>query len=344
VQGVVRISQDGSHVYFVAQGVLTSTPNGQGQVAQAGEDNLYVFERDAAFPNGRTSFIAKVAPSDEALWGSEHDSDSGRPAQATPDGRFLVFQSHADLTADDSSSGVWQVFEYNSQTGSLVRVSKGKDGFNNDGNTSVASATIPRPQYFRREGHSGAEPQPLALSNDGAFVWFQSSVGLTAQALNNVTIDESGDKANNVYEYHNGEVFLISTGQDVSVARGQSAVELLGGSASGADVFFMSGDPLVSEDVDTQQDVYDARIDGGFPARPSPVRCAGEACLGGLSGAPGLLAAGSVMQTAGDNLMPAGSNPKPKAGPKRHTGKRKHEKKRRNKTRKRAKKSIRRSS
>ncbi len=69
VQGVARISQDGSHVYFVAQGVLTGTPNSQGQTAQAGEENLYVFERDAAFPNGRTPFVATVASSDQDVLG-----------------------------------------------------------------------------------------------------------------------------------------------------------------------------------------------------------------------------------------------------------------------------------
>ena len=57
----MRSSEDGSHVYFVAKGVLTSIPNtslasGQ-QVAVAGQDNLYVYERDSAFPNGHLAFV-----------------------------------------------------------------------------------------------------------------------------------------------------------------------------------------------------------------------------------------------------------------------------------------------
>ena len=64
VQGVVAISPDGSHVYFVAQGVLTTTANGQGQTATAGANNLYVFERDAAYPDGWTSFIATLPGAD----------------------------------------------------------------------------------------------------------------------------------------------------------------------------------------------------------------------------------------------------------------------------------------
>ncbi len=42
VQGVMALSPDGSHVYFVARGVLTESMNAQGQVAQDGSNNLYV--------------------------------------------------------------------------------------------------------------------------------------------------------------------------------------------------------------------------------------------------------------------------------------------------------------
>ncbi|HWX44490.1 MAG TPA: hypothetical protein VNY52_04115 [Solirubrobacteraceae bacterium] len=45
VQGVVRISEDGSHVYFVAKGVLTSA-NNEGVAPTSGAYNLYVFEPD----------------------------------------------------------------------------------------------------------------------------------------------------------------------------------------------------------------------------------------------------------------------------------------------------------
>ena len=300
VQGVARISQDGSHVYFVAQGVLTSTPNGQGQTAQPGEDNLYVFERDAQFPNSRTSFIATVAPEDEELWGSERNGDSGRPAQTTPDGRFLVFQSHAQLTPDDTSAGVWQVFRYDAQTGSLVRVSVGQNGFNDNGNTETVSATIPAPFYVPSFG--GQMPQPLALSDDGSYVVFQSALGLTPNALDNVTIDEQGNKANNVYQWHDGQVSLISTGEDVSVAgnRSGSNVNVLGTSATGADVFFTAGEPILSQDNDSQQDVYDARTGGGFPLPQEAPACPSvDACRGQAAQPPASIAPGGTATNAG---------------------------------------------
>jgi hypothetical protein len=305
VQGVVRIAQSGSLVYFVAQGVLTAAPNSQGQTAQLGADNFYVFERDARFPQGRTTFIAALAPSDEELWGGSQNFDLGRPAQSSPDGRFLVFQSHADLTVDDTSSAAWQAFEYDAQTGALIRVSRGQGGFNHDGNTSADSATIPAPNFG--SGQGGDTPRPLALSNDGSYVVFESADGLTPQALNDVTIDNSGHKASNVYEYHNGEVFLISDGQDISVAGNGtgSNVKLIGTSSSGRDVFFTTGDRLLAEDVDTQQDIYDARIEGGFPALvQSFANCQGETCQGALSAAPLVRSPATAIRSNAGNLAP----------------------------------------
>jgi hypothetical protein len=314
VQGVVRISSDGSHVYFVAQGVLTSEPNVRGQTPAAGEDNLYVYERDPRHPSGKTTYVATLVSSDRELWSA---FDAGRPAQVTPNGDHLVFQSHADLTADDTSTGVWQVFEYDAQANTLVRISRGESGFNNDGNTSAADATIPHSSYGG-SGFAGQQPQPLALSDDGSFVWFQTSTGLTPTALNDVPVDEGAVLANNVYEYHEGHVYMISSGKDASSSRNTSNIQLIGGSASGRDVFFQAGEPLLPSDTDTQIDTYDARSGGGFSQPPASVRCSGEACLGALSAAPAVQAAGSEAQQAGGNLAPSNS-PQNNAPPKRPT-------------------------
>jgi hypothetical protein len=52
-------------------------------------------------------------------------------------------------------------------------------------------------------------------------------------------------------------------------------------SATGGDVFFLTCAQLSPLDRDEAFDVYDARVDGGFPALPAlaPV-CEGEACQG----------------------------------------------------------------
>jgi hypothetical protein len=306
----VAVSQDGSHVYFVARGVLTTNSNGQGQTAQAGANNLYVFERDAEYPAGRTEFIADLSALDAGLWKvpakdiAENPERSEGKSSVTPDGRFLVFASVTEHLTPDDASTAQQVFEYGAQTGSLVRVSIGQDGYNDNGNTDVAGASLP-------SGTPG-----LAVTADGSYVFFQSTDGLTPQALNHQFIGEAPEHlgattgppvfANNVYEYHGGETYLISDGRDVSQTPDHSLisdVELLGTDESGADVLFTTVDQLVPQDVDTSLDVYDARVDGGFPAPTVAPECAGEACQGQLSPAPVLLSPGSEFQVGGGNLV-----------------------------------------
>jgi hypothetical protein len=96
--GVSAIANDGSHVYFVAEAVLTSKANGVGAIAQANEPNLYVFDTTT----GKTGFVATLGASDvsrEGLAGPLiQEPDVTRPAVPTPDGSVLVFESKADLT------------------------------------------------------------------------------------------------------------------------------------------------------------------------------------------------------------------------------------------------------
>jgi hypothetical protein len=311
-------SQDGSHVYFIAGGVLTTTPNSEGEAAEAGANNLYVFERDAAYPAGRTAFIARLSGRDVVYWGgSVFEGEGGysggqRGGDVTPDGRFLVFASNRDLTADDTSA-IKQVFEYEAQTGALVRVSIGQDGFNHNGNVSspYESTVIERPNY---EDYSAALYwSAQSVSADGSYVFFQSIVGLTPQAFNEQVIGYTPEKnqpvyANNIYEYHDGRVSLISDGQDVTFnnAPDSSNTRLIGTDASGDDVLFTTADQLVGQDTDTNVDVYDARIGGGFPAPAPPPACAGEGCQGPLSAAPTLLSPAASSRPVPTRRWPVG--------------------------------------
>lgn len=177
VQGVARVSEDGSHVYFVAQGVLTGEEeNVYGEEAKEGAENLYVFTQECPGggascpePRQRLSFVAQLSTADREDWVGYFGSDV-RPVQATPDGHFLVFQSVADLTPDEGvRTEAGQVFEFDAQTGALVRVSRGAGGYNEDGNSSEYAATIPKPEYARTDY---ASPRLAALSADGSHVFF----------------------------------------------------------------------------------------------------------------------------------------------------------------------------
>ena len=270
VQGVARVSEDGSHVYFVARGVLTGEEtNAYGDRAHEGAENLYVFIQGCSGggtncpePQQRLAFIGRLSEADNQDWA---ESDF-RPSEATPDGHFLVFQSTADLTPDDTSAAS-QIFEYDAQAKTLVRISRGVGGYNDDGNTSIYPATIVTPGYREIDK---PESSYTTVSADGAYVFFMSSDSLSPYAF-------VGHPS--VYEYHGGEVSLISDGHDLS----ESGSTLLGTDKSGQNVFFTSGDPLVPQDTDTQEDLYDARIDGGFAAPPTSPTCSEDVCQGPLA-------------------------------------------------------------
>lgn len=314
VQGVMAISADGSHVYFVAKGVLSAAASTQGETAQDGANNLYVFERDASHPNGQVAFIARLPASDREQWVA-----GIRYPNVTPDGRFLVFTSHGALTPDVTRpDGPQQVFRYDAQTGDLVRISIGERGFNDNGNAGADDASIV--EAFRFFLHAGpARPDPT-MSHDGAYVFFDSPAALTPQALDNVQIGTTGEEkplyAQNVYEYHDGHVYLISDGRDTSTQGNVGSVELKGADASGANVFFTTADPLVPQDSDTQLDFYDARIGGGFPYTPPPPQCSGDNCRAPASQPPTDQTPGSSVFNGPGNLTaplpaPAKSKAKP---------------------------------
>jgi hypothetical protein len=342
VLGVARVSEDGSHVYFVSEAKLAGNVDSKDQEAVSGQANLYVFERDARYPSGHTAFIAAlVTPEAEALrearraecealeepspclerveseyQASKRDeqlwevADANRPAQATPDGRYLLFASANALTPGAEGTGE-QLYRYDSESPTgvapLVRVSIGENGFNRDGNVSQ-SATFPRLSYHNARSFAGV--RGVAISDDGAYVFFVSSAALTPQAIN----DPSG-QSSNVYEFHENQVYLISDGLDRHLLHFQSAVTLLGASHSGSDVFFTTADPLVAQDTDTAIDIYDARRGGGIPAPATEEACVAEGCRSGSSPAPAFALPSSATFTGAGNLTPPATKvvPKPKS-------------------------------
>jgi hypothetical protein len=264
VQSVVAVSEDGSRVYLIAQGVLTSAANEQGQTAQEGQDNLYLWEAPTGTnPDGRTAFISTLP------------EGSLNEAQTTPSGQDLVFTTPADLSVDDTST-VAQVFRYDSQSGELVRVSVGQDSFDNDGNTTTNPAQLARSDLGMR-----------TIAEDGETIVFQSEDALTPGIHGSFE---------NVYEWHDGAVYLISGGA--------AKAELIGMDPSAQDIFFIAPEELAAQDTDEDTDLYDARIDGGFPAPAVSPGCQGEACQGASTGSFSPPAAGSSGAPAVGNLTP----------------------------------------
>jgi hypothetical protein len=347
VQGVVRTSSDGSHVYFVAQGVLTTIPNALGQLAQEGADNLYEWERNTAHPVGQTRFVADLCSNatasglvsdsqcpatlngetfeginDTAQWGV----DSTRRAQTTPDGRYLVFDTYAHLItsgleAELSEDEAEQVYRFDSQTGQLVRISIGEPSFpaSKNGSTPKMNATIASldNSVSGVGGLASVSDWGRAISAGGSTIVFSTPAQLQANDINTGAhpscVHLEGTTGCDVYEWHecatstcddgmHGEVNMLSPGNDAESEGTDRGV--VGMSESGSDIFLLTSTSLVGQDADELRDVYDVRVDGGFPAPPvAATRCQGEACQGNPSQAPaGLKPEGTSTQPAGGNL------------------------------------------
>lgn len=276
VQGVVGISTDGSYVYFVADGQLVS---GQGT---AGQPNLYLDH------GGQISFIATLSSSDSSDWTNTRES---LQSYVTPDGRHLAFTSTQSLTGydnTDQSTGQpdSEVYEYSAPSGQLVCASCDPtgaapvgDAYTGRGNGSGQAQSAASPFY-----------QPRVLSDDGSRLFFSSPAAMTPGA---------GSAYDKVYEYENGTVSLLG-------AANSGPDFFLDASASGNDVFIGTTDQLSPSDQDQLRDVYDARVDGGFPAAVSPPSCQGDACQGPPSTAPPLPGAGTVTFTGPGNQSSAG--------------------------------------
>ena len=73
-------------------------------------------------------------------------------------------------------------------------------------------------------------------------------------------------------ERESGCVALISAGS------GGVDSNFLAVDATGDNVFFTTRDQLVAADTDELVDLYDARVDGGFPSQPTVGECQGEGC------------------------------------------------------------------
>ncbi len=310
VLGVSRISETGQYVYFVAKGKLTAEEDPwltEGhRTAVAGDDNLYVFDTST----GETHFIATLAPQDETDWQLE----DRRPVDATPDGSRMVFPSVLPLTPDDHSiEEAPQLFEYDATTKELARISIGEEGYNEDGNVTAFSteqelseygsfAADRNLNYSATSFHQAAQSSKF-ISNDGSTIAFESPAPLSPMAL----AAEAG--CTSVYIYHSngaittGGVHLISDGLDIAKAGSAfCGATFVGMGATGRDILFSTADTLLPSDIEGQRDIYDARIDGGFPIPTQPTECNGDACHGPLAAASSLPEAQSVLQPVGENV------------------------------------------
>ena len=303
----VNVSNNGSRAYFVSPSVLGGA-NPEGDVAEAGEQNLYLSEE------GSISFVATVTDRDvegEAegttdglgLWTDVVSTQLAKdPSRTNPDGSVLLFQSRADITGYPAGSAP-QVYRYDSDADRLHCISCIPTGTPATGGASLQTITF-----------DSLAPPPLSpsayvpnVTPDGRRVFFESDDAL-------VSTDTDGVK--DVYEWEENGVGSCSRGGGCVylISSGQSARDnfLYAHSRSGGDVFFATEDTLVGSDA-AGTSIYDAKVGGGFPEPPPPPDCTADACRPQVNPAPVLpVPAVPAPPGADDQVSPARSKNCPK--------------------------------
>jgi hypothetical protein len=357
---VIGASDDGSSVYFVAQGALTEgAVSGECILSQgigSGECNLYRYDTETS----RLTLVAVLSGADYPDWAAETPSNlSGLTARVSPDGRFLAFMSERPLTGYDNRDAVSgrrdeEVFLY--------------DAAAEGGQGRLLCASC-NPTGARPQGRQGPPDVPRALVDgepNWANRWYAANVpGWTtitqSQALyqsrylsdsgrlffnsSDALVPSDTNATEDVYQWeppgvggcaeavasfaprNGGCLSLISSGTSASESAFMDASE------NGDDVFFLTASRLTAKDEDTALDLYDARVGGGEATPVKPVECSGDACqqpaVPPSDATPGSLTfdgAGNVKQCPKGKVKKHGRCVKRHSKKhKKHSGKKSHE-------------------
>ncbi|MDO8209888.1 hypothetical protein [Conexibacter sp. CPCC 206217] len=261
---VLYVTRDGSTVFFVS-------PNNLAGAATSGPPNLY------AYRDGELDYVGAFAGGPEA---------GGGPTIAlSPNGRFLVFGSAGSFTGYDNTHPECRANLYfGNPDGTCTEV------FLYDAWRKVVTCPSCAVENPAENRNSDLLPQLSSISGhvsravlDDGRVFYTSGEKLVPDDVNG---------RRDVYQWQDGTNTLISTGRSREDSLFAEA------SADGRDVFFLTSERLVGQDVDDEADLYDARQGGGLlsqnPVVPAARGCEGDGCQGTALPAPVLPTVGSL--------------------------------------------------
>jgi hypothetical protein len=336
---VLGTSEDGSHVYFVAKGVLAGG-------AIAGEDNLYLLH-DSVDGGWAITYVTTLSSEDKPDWFvGGRDGAVGLSlvtSKVSSDGRYLAFMSKRSLTGYDNVDALSgqpdeEVYLYDAVAGRLACASCNPTGARPVGvYDSISGASrglmVDRRYIWTTAGAgrdywlAGSIPgwreagnmtmyQPRYLSDSGR-LFFNSPDALVPQDTNGLE---------DVYEYEpvgvgdctgtgisftassDGCVGLMSSG----TSSGESA--FMDASEDGNDLFFATASKLTAEDYDASYDLYDAHVcSEAVPCVSSPVSSppctSGDSCKAAPSPQPEIFGPAPSATFSGEgNVVPSPSN------------------------------------
>jgi hypothetical protein len=343
VQGhVLGASEEGSYVYFTANGVLGDAAergatrgtcrNGDPQVGET--CNLYEYH------NGATTFIATLSSGDYNAW----TETAHLAARVSPNGRYAAFMSERSLTGYDnrdasSAKPDMEVYLYDAVTKRLACVSCNPTGarpagvevgeFNTRPNLVAVQQGGVAPAYGAESWVGANLPAGVKLAGnqslyqprllfDSGRLFFNSSDALVPQDVNG---------QEDVYEFEqqgmggctaSSVTFDPKSGGCVGlVSSGASSEEsgFMDASESGGDVFFLTTSRLTSRDFDTSLDVYDAHeCSASVPCVAQPVSTppcsSGDSCKTAPALQPSVFGAPPSATFAGaGNIVGSSSRP-----------------------------------
>ena len=318
VQGVAGVGDDASRVYFASIKVLTENEqNSAGDHAIGGKLNLYLYEAVSG-----VRFVGTLADSDGSAISL---FPASRLSRVNPSGEQMAFMSYASLTGYDNTDAVtgqpdMEVFLYdataNGGEGKIACPSCNPSGARPIGRRLTQKLLEEQRGAARIPAFESQLYGQRVLSDDGKKLYFDSFESLVSTDINEqedvyqweAPGSGSCTSASQTFQASSGGcVDLISSGTSL---RGS---ELTDSSSDGRDVFFKTHESLVSQDPGLL-DIYDARVDGGFPAlRTKPVICEGEGCPAPPKAGPEEVAPASRVSGPGN---PPQSSPNPPRCPK----------------------------
>jgi hypothetical protein len=296
VLGMSGVSEDGSYVYFVAEGKLAGNYDVVGRSSAQpepieGADNLYVSHE------GAITFIGTLSGEDLCDWTSNtgcnvaqpgNPSISGLTARVSGNGRYLAFNSVSQLTGYDNTDTVTkkadeEIFTYEAEDGQLACVSCDLNGTSSAGGAAIDWPAQPDTNALMSDTY------PQRNVSEAGQVFFETSEALLPQQDTNGVRD--------VYEYERGVLHLISSGTSSAPSY------FLDATPSGSDVFVATAQKLLRRDTESTYEIYDARVGGGFAEPPSPAPPCESECKGSAGAPPAFSTPSSTTFTGSGNVV-----------------------------------------
>jgi hypothetical protein len=320
--------------YEVASGALTYVPINGPIVTVAHDGSEVLFEDSSSEPSvlklwrgpgeGSVTAIAELPSVGKRLNVNNGHIDS--------DDQAVVFRTNATIPRGfNDGGGFEQIYRYELAADNLDCLSCAPIGIAPSGDAHMSYNNTESESSVEKSNGFNADPlttlESRGISTDGSRVFFDTPSALVPQDVNG---------ASDVYEWENGVVYLISSGEN------PEGSIYLDNSSSGNDVFFSSGEALSVEDTDGSPDVYDARVPrSGETPPPSVVPCKGSVCQGPAN-VPQLLGSPSSESFGGAGNVASPAKVVPKAKIKIKVKKAKRKRRRRKKAKGKKANSVRR--